>query len=187
MAGITIALAATSACGGGSKVKASDYVHKVCGDFQQYQKDTAGASSTFQTKIQSDIQGQNISSAKTDAQSFLKSFTDSSQKLVSQVDDAGTPDVKDGAKVRSDIKSALTKISSAFSDAEKKVDAITTTDPEKFQTQFQAAFSGLSSAGSDLGDNPLQSPELKAAGDKDPTCQALSSSTSPSPAPASTP
>lgn len=134
----TLALAA-SGCGGGGKsysgMKPDAWAAAVCGavgDWTQgLQADsaqlTSGLAGTTDLKV-----------VKTRFVAFLESAERSSRTMVSKIDAAGAPAVKDGAAIQRELVSGLEGAQESFTRAIERAKKLSTTDPQAFGTGVQA-------------------------------------------------
>ncbi len=170
---LTIAAAALAGCGGSgsSSISPATYVKAVCSALGPFEKDVQARSAALQNLPQS----KTAAERKSILQGFFVAVVGDSNKAVSQLKAAGTPNVKNGGKIESAIVLVFTRFGTAAKAASTKADALPTTSLPAFQTAANALNSSFTTSMSGIGSgvSGLKSPELDAAEKKEPTCKAI--------------
>ncbi len=173
MAGVLAVSLALSACGGSSStVSAQAYVKSLCqaiGPFEKSFQATNAALNQNLTTIKS------LTGAKAALQAFLDSTVSETNKVVSQLKAAGTPDVSNGKQISNGINGVFTQLQTALSQAQNSAKSVPTNSPQAFKAsadniegQIRTSMSGVGS-----GLSGLNSPQLDAAAKKEPACTSL--------------
>jgi basic membrane lipoprotein Med (substrate-binding protein (PBP1-ABC) superfamily) len=168
---LAIAAAALAGCGGGgsSSVSPATYVKSVCLALGPFEKDVQTRSAALQHLPAGAAQ------RKTALQGFFTAVVGDSDKAVSQLKAAGSPNVKNGSKIESAIVLVFTRFGTAAKQAAGKADALPTNSPTAFQTAATALNNSFSTSMSGIGAgvSGLKSPELDAAEKKEPACKSI--------------
>lgn len=164
---------ALGACGSSSSgVSAGTYVKKVCQAVGPFEKDVQARSSSLNLEtIKSAAQG------KTALQGFLSAVSSDTDKAVSELKSAGTPNVKNGKKVSAAIVSAFTQLRTALGSAVTSANNLPTTSATAFKTAATSLGNTVRTSMSNIGSglNGLSSPDLESAAKKEPACTSLAS------------
>jgi hypothetical protein len=155
-----------------SKVTAAAYVKSICSAIGPFEKDVQAKSSALNlSSIKNAAQG------KAALQNFLSSVAADTDKAVSQLKAAGTPDVQNGQAISQGIVTAFTELKTTLSSAAGQAGSLPTGNAQAFKTAAQALGTGvqgsMSKIGSSLGN--LKSADLEKAAASDPTCKSLAS------------
>jgi hypothetical protein len=166
---------ALGACGssGSSQVSAGTYVKKVCQAVGPFEKDVQARSSALNLQtIKSPQQG------KTALQGFLSAVSSDTDKAVSQLKSAGTPNVKNGQKISNAIVSAFTQLRTALGQADTSANNLPTNSATAFKSAAESLGNTVRTSMSNIGSglNGLSSSDLETAAKKEPACTSLSSS-----------
>jgi hypothetical protein len=173
-----LAIAAlVSACGSGgssgsssSGVSAAEYVKAICTAVGPFEKDVAARSNALNSaKLTSAAEG------KKAVQDFLTAVSTDTDKALSKLQAAGTPDVANGKAISTTIVAAFKQLQTAIGTAVTQAKNLSTSSPQAFQkgaTQLggtvQSSLSGISTS---LG--KLKSADLEKAAAKEPACTSL--------------
>jgi len=161
------------ACGSSSSgVSAGTYVKSVCQAVGPFEKDVQSRSSALDlSTIKSPQEG------KTALQGFLNAVAADTDKAVSQLKAAGSPDVKNGEKVSAAIVSAFTQLRGALGHAVTAAGNLPTSSATAFKTAAVSLGNTVRTSMSNIGSglNGLSSPELESAAKKEKACQSLGS------------
>jgi hypothetical protein len=174
-AAATVALA-VAGCGGSSSsssVSPAAYVKSVCGAAATW----FHTIQTVGTKLNATVHAQgSVSQTKTAYVSFVEGILHATQHAESQLKAAGTPSVKNGTQISDALVRAFADASQGLSTAASHANQIPTTSKSAFQTsgsrvqgEVQQAIARISQVA------PQKNPQLRAAAQKDPTCQQLKS------------
>jgi hypothetical protein len=155
-----------------SKVSAASYVKSICSAIAPFEKDVQARSSALNlSSIKSASQG------KTALQGFLTAVASDTDKAVTQLKAAGTPEVQNGPAISQGIVTAFTQLKSALSTAATQAGSLPTNSAQSFKTAAQSLGTNvqgsMSKIGSSLGN--LKSADLEKAAASDPTCKSLAS------------
>jgi hypothetical protein len=169
---LAIAAAALAGCGGGSSsVSPATYVKAICTALSPFEKDVQSRSAALQNLPQTKTAAQR----KSILQGFFAAVVGDSDKAISQLKAAGTPDVKNGGKIESAIVLVFTRFGTAAKTASVKANTLPTTSLPAFQTAANALNSSFttSMAGIGSGVTGLKSPALDSAEAKEPACKSV--------------
>lgn len=110
--------------------------------------------------------------AKENLVRMLEGARDATEKARSEVEAAGVPDVKDGSTIAGKMTESLGKVRDAYGKARDTVEALSTSDSERFYSGVQTAMVTLQQeyAASALDTTNLRSTELQAAFAEAPEC-----------------
>ncbi len=165
-------VAALAGCGGSSSsgVSAAAYVKAICSSIGPFEKDVQTRSSSLNlSSLSSAAQG------KTALQGFLAAIVADTDKTVTQLKAAGTPNVTNGKQIATTLVGAFSALKGTLAQAEAKAGSLPTGSPQAFQAAAQSlgttVQSSMSSIGSSL--NGLKSSDLEKAAANDPTCKSL--------------
>jgi hypothetical protein len=166
---LTLSLAA---CGGSSSsgVSAGSYVKAICQAIGPFEKDVQSRSSALDlSKISSPAAG------KKALQDFLSAIVADTDKAVTQLKAAGSPDVNNGTKISGAIVGAFTQVKTALSQAKNQAGNLPTTSPTAFKTAAQSIGTGIRTSMSSIGNSlsGLKSTELENAAKKEAACTSL--------------
>ena len=165
-----------------SSTDTSDWAAGFCGALEDWQGTALSARDVVDDVITNGV----ASSTKAKATrkklvGALEDASEGSELAGDSIQELGSPDVKNGAKIASTAYHAIYDIGHTFADAAKDA-AKFSTDPRKFQKQVKAlkgqVDDGLDAAGEDIGkiDALDTGGELDAALSAEPACSSLSSS-----------
>jgi hypothetical protein len=164
--------ASSSTTSQSSKVTAASYVKSICSAIAPFEKDVQAKSSALNLSTI-----KNASQGKAALQSFLSSVAADTDKAVTQLKAAGTPDVQNGPAISQGIVTAFTELKTALSSAAGQAGSLPTGNAQAFKTAAQALGTSvqgsMSKIGSSLGN--LKSADLEKAASSDPTCKSLAS------------
>ena len=167
---MTAALAGCGGSSGSSGVSASAYVKSICAAVGPFEKDVQARSSALNLSSLS-----NASQGKTALQGFLTAVVADTDKAISQLKAAGTPDVTNGSKIASTLVQAFSALKGALAQAASRAQSLPTTSPAAFKTAAQALGTAVQTSMSSIGSslNGLKSADLEKAAAHDPTCKSL--------------
>jgi len=176
----TAALAVASGCGGGGDSSGS------AASPETWAADICGAASTWMNDIgaQSESLDDTMSGAASieDVRDRLVAFVDDAiertDQMLSEIDDAGSPDVDNGEQLADDFLEVLAGFKTALEEVRTTAAGLSD-DPAQFAEGAQQIATAMAAAGSEIqtGLNELQqsagSDDLDAAFDDEPACQEL--------------
>jgi hypothetical protein len=167
---ISVALAA---CGGSSGVSPATYVKSICQAIGPFEKTVQSRSSALQhlSGLKSPAQG------KQALQGFLSAVVSDTDKALTKLKAAGTPNVSNGKQVSKAIVSAFAQLKGALQKAASAAGSLPTTSPTAFSHAAQQLGSSVQSSLGGIGSSlsSLKSSDLENAAKKEPACQTLSS------------
>ncbi len=151
---VSLLAVAASGCGGGGKsysgAKPDVWAATVCGALGDWAQGLKADSA----KLSSDLNGErDLNVVKAKFVGFLEQAERSSRTMVTRIGTAGPPAVKDGAAIQQQLVSGLSGAQTSFTRAVVRAKALSTTDPQAFQ-------SGVLALGGDV------QKELTAVGNK---------------------
>jgi hypothetical protein len=166
----TAAVLAGCGSSGSSNVTPASYVKSVCSAVAPFEKDVQSRSSALnQTTVNNPAQG------KQALQRFLTAVAADTDRTVSQIKSAGTPNVSNGKAIQTAMVSAFTQLQSAMHHAASQANSLSTTSPAAFKTGADAlggaVRSSITSIGSSL--NGLKNADLEKAASSEPSCKSL--------------
>jgi hypothetical protein len=175
-----LVVALLASCGGGGgggsdKVDPKTYVHSVCGAVLSWVNSAKQGSTQLQ-------QVAGVGTSPADAKAALANYMDSlvqkTQSVLSQLQNAGVPDVPNGESVSSAFTDAFQRIGDAFAKARDSISSISTTSQAAFRaaaqnlaTTLQTSLQGIGSSLNKIGEDP----SLVTASKQDQNCQQLGS------------
>jgi hypothetical protein len=170
--GVVAVTCALAACGGGgsSTVSAGTYVKSICQAVGPFEKNVQARSSALNlSTLTSPAQG------KTALQGFLNAIASDTDKAVSKLKAAGTPDVANGKQISSAIVGAFTQLHSALGTAVNSANQLPTSSPTAFKNAAVSLGNTVRTSMSGIGSSlsGLKSAQLEAAAKKEPACQNL--------------
>ena len=121
----------------------------VCGALDDWQVSLQEQAKGLPQQV---LQASSPEDAKQQITGFLDEVVDQTQQMVDEVDEAGTPAVDAGQRVRTAIHARLLKVKAAFVNARAQVDKVPTDNPLAFQQQLTQIGQDLAAQGQALGD-----------------------------------
>jgi hypothetical protein len=164
-----------SACGGSSSsgVTPAAYVKSICQAIGPFEQSVQSRSSALKnlTGVKSPAQGKQL------LQNFLNAVASDTDKALTKLKAAGTPDVNNGKQVSQAVVSAFTQLKSALQKAASSAGSLPTTSPEAFRAAAVQLGSSVQTSMTGIGSSlsNLKSSDLESAAKKEPACQNLSS------------
>lgn len=183
----TLALAA-SGCGGGggggtsySGTKPDAWAATVCGALADWARGLKADSD----RLSSDLSGaSDLNTVKTKFVAFLQNAERSSGIMVTEIDGAGAPAVKDGAAIQRELVRELNGAEESFTHAIVKAKKLPTADSQAFGAgvsslgkEVEAELTATSERFNTLGER-YDDNSLNEATSKEPACKSLSTSAS---------
>ena len=177
LASAIVLVAALAGCGGSgsSGVSPSAYVHSVCTTIYPYERDVVVSGAKLQAAL---FAVKTPVEAKRVLQAYITTVSADTDTAVTKLRAAGSPNVKNGARIASTILDAFTAVGSAMHQALSEVASLPTGNLTAFRTGIQRLelrLSSLRNIGQKLQPGGLNSPELHKAGTRDPACRGASS------------
>ncbi len=178
--GLALAMVLLPACsddGGGSgageeAVSPGTYVKGLCTSVQSYVDDITTLSTDFAAGIDP---AASVDEQKQAVLDFLDDALALTQALIDQVDAAAVPDVEGGAAMVSAIVTSFEQARDVLETARARVEAASTEDPQAFAAELNEVGATIQSSLGEIGGSLdlVDSPELAAAAEDEPTCAAL--------------
>jgi hypothetical protein len=176
---VAVAALVAAGCGGGDSASGADpeqYASDVCGAISSWQKELQTSVNTMTSKLSASSTPADV---KAQLVAFMEGATESTDKMLDKVKDAGPPAVEDGEALQRDLEAGLTNAQKAFSQARDKAKSLPTGDQAAFQRGASALGTTLNAQGTAIGQTfnglstKYDSDELNQAFDKEPTCKSL--------------
>ncbi len=182
---VVAALAASAAlaaagCGGGDEsaegTPPDEYAAQVCGAISAWQKDLQTKVGTMTSKLRATS---TPAAVKTEIVAFMAGATESTDQMVTKVEQAGPPAVEDGEALQRDLEAGLEKAHTAFAQARDRAKKLPTDDQAEFQREASALGTTLSEQGSAISETlsglstKYDSDELNTAFEEDAACKNL--------------
>jgi hypothetical protein len=152
----------TTEADSGDTVEVAEWADSFCGSFSTWLDEIQTASSD----VGSDITPGDMDGAKTAIANLFGSASDATQTLMSEIEDAGDPDIEDGDQLVDDLIEKFQGFDDAAQDAKADAEALTTDDVAAFQSdateltdRFQAEVEKVADSFSEI-DAKYPSPEL---------------------------
>ena len=130
-------------------------------------------------RVSNQVQGQSsIAGIRKVLSQFLQKVVDSTNKLVKQMDAAGTPKVEQGKAVAQFFHDGLTQLKNLFAKSQQAVKGLPN-DPQAFATQAEALGTQIDNGGKQIQSvfNDAQArfniPAIDAAFSSDPACTSI--------------
>ena len=175
----TLALAA-SGCGGGGKsysgTKPSAWAATVCGAVSDWTQQLQAEGARLSAGLQ---KTSDLKVVKTSLVAFLEKAGRSSGTMVTMIDAAGAPAVKDGAAIQNELVTGLEGAHTSLTRATARAKKLSTTDPQTFAIGVQALgadvqkeLTAVSGKISTVG-NKYQDTSLNKATSEEPACTSI--------------
>jgi hypothetical protein len=147
-------------CGGGDSNESAqpaqpqgtppaEWVTTVCGALDDWQTSLQQGAKGLPQQV---LQAGSPEDAKKEITDFLDEVVDETQTMVDKVDEAGSPAVDAGERVRTAVHARLLKVKAAFENARQQVESVPTDNPRAFQQQLTQIGQDLAAQGQALGD-----------------------------------
>ena len=150
------------------RVSATSYVTDVCGAFTTWRNEVVSLSE----ELQSSQEPSSIEAAKNSAVSFFDDVVEATDRMVSDVEGAGVPEVARGDAAAREALSVLRGVRETLVGARERVEALSTDDPEAFSAELRTIGGDLESSFDDIG-STLEVPELGDVADDVPACRSM--------------
>jgi hypothetical protein len=158
--------------GAASAVTPGTYVKSLCTSVQSYVDDITTLSTDFAAGIDPAASADDQKQAVLDFLDDALALTDA---LIDQVDAAGVPDVEGGPAMVEAIAASFQEARDVLEAARARVEAASTDDPQAFAAELNEVGTTIQSSLGGIGGSLdlVDSPELAAAAEDEPTCAAL--------------
>lgn len=168
----TVAIAAVLAgCGSsGSGVSTGAYVKSICMAVGPWEQDIQARSSALDvSKITNAAQG------KTALQGFLTGAVADTDRALTHIKSAGTPNVSNGKQISTAMVSAFTMLKATLSQAATQAGSLPTSSPEAFKTAAEALGNDVRTSMGNIGSSlsGLNNADLQKAAAKESACKSL--------------
>jgi hypothetical protein len=184
--GLAMALVLLPACsdddgggdaGGDLAVAPGTYVKSLCTSVQSYVDDITTLSTDFAAGIDP---AASVDDQKQAVLDFLDDALALTDALIEQVDAAGVPDVEGGAAMVSAISASFEEARAVLEAGRAQVEAASTEDPQAFAAELNEVGATIQTSLGEIGGSLdlVDSPELAAAAEDEPTCAALAGAVS---------
>lgn len=183
--GLAMAMVLLPACsddggedgGGDLAVAPGTYVKSLCTSVQSYVDDITTLSTDFAAGIDP---AASVDEQKQAVLDFLDDALALTDALIEQVDSAGVPDVEGGAAMVSAIAASFEEARDVLEAGRAQVEAASTEDPQAFAAELNEVGATIQSSLGEIGGSLdlVESPELAAAAEDEPTCAALAGAVS---------
>jgi hypothetical protein len=166
-------IALLAGCGGssgGGKVSAASYVKSICNAVAPFEKDVTQRSNALDLSNLT-----NAGQGKQALQGFLSAIVADTDKAVSSLKAAGTPNVSNGSQISQALVKAFGALKTTLQQAASRANSLPTTSAAAFKTAAQSLGASVQSSMSSIGSslNGLKSAELEQAATKEPACKSL--------------
>ena len=111
--------------------------------------------------------------AKATLQGFLAAIEQDSNRALSQIRSAGTPDISQGTSVASSIVQAFTRLRDAIHTAAGKADVLPTDSSSSYSTAAQALNTSVRASLSNIDPSGFRNPDVEKAANKQAACKSL--------------
>jgi hypothetical protein len=152
---------------GPAKVNAAEYVKSVCSAILPLERDVVARSQAVTKPSPS------ATKAKATLEGFLAAIEQDSNRALSQIRSAGTPDISQGTSVATSIVQAFTRLRDAIHTAAGKADALPTDSPSSYSTAAQALNTSVRASLSNIDPSGFRNPDVEKAANKQAACKSL--------------
>lgn len=164
---------AIAGCGGSSGVSPAAYVKSVCTAATTWRNAIQSAGSQLQIGSAS----KSLTKTKAAYASFVSELETATANAQHQLSGAGSPSVSDGKKISDTLVGIFARARVSLEQAASDAAAIPTTSTQGFNAAATKVEGQIRTALADMSNaTPEKNPQLHTAATKDPTCQALASS-----------
>ena len=180
LVGLAMALVLLPACsddggGGGDGEQAvtpEAYVRGLCTSVQAYVDDVTTLSTDFAAGIDP---AASVDDQKQAVLDFLDDALALTSALIDEVDTAGVPDVEGGQAMVSAIVASFQEAREVLEAGRARVEAASTEDPQAFAAELNDVGATIQTSLGEIGGSLdlVDSPELSAAAEDEPSCAAL--------------
>jgi len=165
---IAVSLCASCGSSGSSKISPASYVRAVCAAISPLERDVVARSQAVNKPSAS------ATKAKETLQGFLAAIEQASNRALSGIRSAGTPDISNGSAVAGTIVEAFTQLRDAIHTAGAKANSLPTNSPSTYSAAAQALNTSVRSSLSNIDASGFRNPDIEKAAAKEPACKTLS-------------
>jgi hypothetical protein len=161
---------------GGEAVDPAEWVESVCTSLTGWRNDLQGSTEEIQ---QSSPDLSNPEEAQSLLTTFLEDAVTRTDQLLTEIGDAGAPDVEQGAAISTDLQAALEDARDVLAEARDGAQELPTDDPIAFGTGAQELAGSIQDGLNDVGqtfnklNDQYDAPEVEEAFQSSDTCSAL--------------
>lgn len=165
----------SASSGSGTTVSAKTYVHDICGAISNALQQVRTENTQLQSKVQAD-EKKGLPAIKQDAISYFDDVTSKVQQMRDGIDHAGTPDVSNGASVRSHLLSGIDTALSTMHSVQSDIRNLSSSNAQQFASKMTSEAQRVQQVFGNVGTSMSQisSPALDQAAKSDKTCTSLS-------------
>jgi hypothetical protein len=163
-----IVLCAGCGSSSSSKIGTTAYVKAVCSAISPLERDVVTRTQALNAPAANAVQ------AKKTLQGFLTAVGQDSDRAVSRIRAAGTPDIANGQAVAGAIVRAFTQLRDAMHTAAAKANSLPTDSPGDYKAAAQALNSSVRASLNNIDASGLSDPAIEQAAAKEPVCKSLS-------------
>ena len=158
--------------GGEQAVPPGTYVKGLCSSVQAYVDDITTLSTDFAAGIDP---AASVEEQKQAVLDFLDDALALTGALIDEMNTAGVPDVEGGAAMVAAVAASFEQARGVLEDARARVEAASTEDPQAFAAELNEVGATIQSSVGEIGGSLdlVDSPELAAAAEDEPSCAAL--------------
>ena len=180
--GSIVALAAAVLLGGcgaddpegateGERVPPESYVSDLCGAITTWMDDVQA----LNEELQDQLDPTSLDVVKDTTLAFLDDVIAATDRMLSDVQAAGVPDVADGGEAARGVSTALGDVREALAGARDRVEGLSNDDPEAFGSELETIGEDLRDSLEDTTSTleSFEVPELEEAADDVPACDQL--------------
>lgn len=163
--------AGAGGCGSSSssRVTPAAYMHSVCSSFGPFAKDIATRSSALNLNAP-----KTAPLAKAALENLLQSVSADTEKVVTQLKAAGTPDVPNGAKVSNEVLMGFEKLDTMIKSTAAQASSLPTSSPAALKASASSLYTAVVNSFQGLASlSQLNTPALNKAAAKDPSCKSI--------------
>ena len=160
---------------GPAPVSAETYISSLCSAMQSW----ITGLQEGQAEVQASVQPGNAESGKQALATFFDGAVADTDTLITTVEAIGTPDVDGGDTIAQELLFRFREAKTALEGARAQVDTLPTDDPQAFSDAATQLGGTIQTQLESIGDalSAVSQPDLDAATNADPTCQALGGTT----------
>ena len=157
-------------CGEDESISVGDYANDLCTALIDWTETVRASEMELREGAQPD---QSPADDKEALQQFVDGAAEASQKLVEDVDAAGTPDTENGEEAADAFRAAVEETSDELEDARAEVGELPTDSADSYRTAVDEFVAGLRDTLDGIDDQlqDVEAPELERALDESSACQ----------------
>jgi hypothetical protein len=170
---VVAAFVTVGAGASGEKTPAAEWVRSLCTSIVDWGDGLADA------RDDEDVRARNLEKRRTAIVSFLRQATDATDTLLEDLDEAGTPDVPEGGRIRAAFRKGFKQARKAFARARNDAKELDVDDRQEFEDAAEDISSAISRGGDRVDQTftdaaeKYGSDELDEAYNAEPTCSTV--------------